>query len=324
MSSFEYALIGPTQRKVSRLGMGCWAIGGHGWGSVDDNESIRAIRSAFERGTTLFDTADVYGFGHSETLLARALGDERRKVAISSKFGVRWDEGSRKTWRDISPKYMRMAVEASLRRLKLDTIPLYFVHWPDGKTPIWTVMAEMSRLRAEGKIGAVGVSNFSAAELQEATAVTVVDAVQVQYSIVNPEPALEVLPVCHAKGIPLITWGSLADGLLSGKFNPETRFDASDHRSRSENFKGRRFTAILGMVDAMHGIAQDLRMTVAQLSLRWVLETAGVAVALFGAKTESQVWENVDALGFRLTKNQYEQMVKLRDRFLGNSGAFAI
>ena len=306
----EVITLGNSGMVVSRLGMGCWAIGGHGWGRVDDTESIQAVRLAVERGITMFDTADVYGLGHSEEILSRALRDHMRDVVIASKFGIRWDH-SGNTWKDISPKYMHQALEASLRRLHLDCIPLYYIHWPDGVTPIADTLGEMVRCKEKGKIRAIGVSNFSAPQLREALSVSEIHAVQVRFNLIDRHGALELLQLCAAHGIPLITWGSLADGLLVGKFNAKTFFHKNDHRSRDPNFQGERFLRNLQFVHALRIMAAQFGVTVAQLALRWLLDTPGVSCVLFGAKRPLQVKENLRAMRWRLFEEDYQRVNNL-------------
>lgn len=305
MNAMQSVELGQSALRISRLGLGCWAIGGHGWGDVDEDESIQAVRQAYDRGITLFDTADVYGFGRSERVLRAALGNRCREVVISSKFGVRWDD-NRRTWKDISPAYMRRALDASLRRLKLDSISLYYVHWPDGKTPIPEIMAELARCREQGKILAIGVSNFSLAQLRAALSVTTIDAIQVQMNAIERRHAEPLLPLCRREKTVLVTWGSLADGLLTGKLNAETRFPESDHRSRSPGFQGELFRRNLERVEVLREIACNRGVTVAQVALRWLLDTSGVGSALFGAKRPSQVDENLGTLDWSLTREEYE------------------
>jgi aryl-alcohol dehydrogenase-like predicted oxidoreductase len=306
----EVISLGESGLKVSRLAMGCWTIGGHGWGGVHNEESILAVQYAFDSGVTFFDTADVYGFGHSEKVLRKALGEHRKDVIIASKFGVRWDRDGR-TWKDISPRYMRQALEASLRRLRLECIPLYYVHWPDGRTPVTDIMGELARCRDEGKILAIGVSNFSVAQLEEAINVADVHAVQVQFNVIDRGRATEVLPLCLLYGIPLVTWGSLADGLLTGKFDEHTRFTKYDHRRRNLNFQGKYLLQNLKLVNLLRTMAEKRNGTIAQFALRWLLDTPGVGSVIFGARRPEQVKENIGSLGWTLTTNEYKMVEAL-------------
>ena len=282
VSTPECIRLGAQGPVVTRLALGCWAVGGHGWGAVCDCDSIQTIRAACDEGVNFFDTADVYGLGHSESILSSALGDQRHHVVIASKGGVRWDATGR-TWKDSSPSHLRSSLEASLRRLRLEYLPLYYVHWPDGITPVSETIESMVQLREEGLIQYLGVSNFSVEELRDALSITHIDAVQVQMSVINHKNTQDVLPLCQEAGVGLVTWGSLADGLLTGKFSADTRFPPEDHRSWHPNFRGELFLKNLEAVEFLREIAAQENATVAQVALRWVLDTAGVSVALFGA-----------------------------------------
>ena len=303
MSPLETMRLGHTGPDVSRLGMGCWAIGGHGWGRVRDEDSIRAIRCALENGVSFFDTADAYGLGKSESLLASVLGSSRTEVVIASKGGVRWNE-SGKVWTDITPAYLRLAVENSLRRLKLDHIPLYYIHKTDDVTPIQESVAALERIRVEGKIGAIGVANFSADQLLQALQVAPVAAVQVRLNIFQRDASKDLLGICRKHGITLVAWGALADGLLTGKFTATTEFSEDDHRSRMPEFTGNVFFGYDKCVKSLEQLAAERGHTVGQLALRWVLDFEPFTCSLFGAKTHTQVSENLGADGWSLTKDE--------------------
>lgn len=299
--------LGRSDLRVTRLGMGGCPLGGHGWGHVDDADSIRAVQRAMDLGVNFFDTADVYGLGHSEELLARALGNKRKDMVIASKFGVRWD-ASGNTTKDISPGYARLALENSLRRLGLDCIPLYYIHWPDDVTPIAETMRALVQFQEQGKIRWIGVSNFSTSQLAEALSVADVQALQVQFSLVDRGPEKELLPFSQSAGVPIITWGSLAHGLLTGKYGADAKFGPDDRRSRYENFKGEKFQRSLAVVEHLRKTARRIGVQPAQLALRWVLETPGVGCALFGAKTPEQVESNLGALGWSLPPEDYQEL----------------
>jgi myo-inositol catabolism protein IolS len=301
MSALETIRLGRTGPYISRLGMGCWAIGGHGWGKVRDEDSIRAVQCALENGVTFFDTADTYGLGKSETLLASVLGSSRVEVVIASKGGVRWNETG-KVWSDTSPTYLRLAVENSLRRLKLDCIPLYYIHKPDDVTPIQESVAALERMREEGKVGAIGVANFSVGQLLKALQVAPIAAVQVRLNIFDRDASQEILGICRKQGITLVAWGALADGLLTGKFTANTRFLDDDHRSTMSEFTGDSSLGYFKCLGLLEQLATDRGRQVSQLALRWVLDLADVACSLFGAKTDIQVMENLGANGWSLTK----------------------
>ena len=273
---------------VSRIALGGCPLGGHGWGAVDDTESVAAVRAAVEAGVTFFDTADVYGLGHSEELLSRSLAADRHRVTVATKFGVRVGADGR-SFRDVSPDWARSAVEGSLRRLRLERIPLYYMHWPDDQTPIEDVIGVLADLQNEGKIGAIGLSNVRAEEIVRASNVATISAVQVQYSLVDRAAAEAILQTTTQLAIPLITWGSLAQGLLTGKYDENDVFPPSDRRSKYENFRPPKITANMRVVRRLRQVAAANGTTSAKLAIQWLLSQPGVGVALFGAKTSRQV-----------------------------------
>ncbi len=301
MSALETMHLGQTGYSISRLGMGCWAIGGHGWGKVREEDSVRAVKCALEKGVTFFDTADAYGLGKSETLLAGILGSSRNDVVIASKGGVRWNE-SGSVWNDTSPSYLRQAAENSLKRLKLDCIPIYYIHKPDDVTPIQESVFALSQLHEEGKIGAIGVANFNADQLLQALQVAPISAVQVRFNVFDRDSTKSLLNICREHNIILVAWGALADGLLTGKFSVNTKFSDDDHRSKMPEFTGDDFLRQVKCVKLLEQLAADRGHHVSQLALRWVLDFTDVTCSLFGAKTDIQVMENLGADGWNLTK----------------------
>lgn len=302
MSTLETMRLGNTGPAITRLGMGCWAIGGHGWGHVKDKDSIRAIRCALEQGVNFFDTADTYGLGKSETLLAEVLGSSRNDVVIASKGGVRWNQ-SGKVWNDTSPAYLRQAAENSLKRLKLDQIPLYYVHKPDNQTPIQESISVLAGMQEEGKIGSIGVANFSPDQLLQALQVAPIAAVQSRFNLLERNTGLGLLDICEKNGITLVAWGVLSDGLLTGKFKTAKEFSGDDHRSRMPQFRGDAFLQHLRCLESLEQLAGSMKRKVGQLALRWVLDFSPMICSLFGAKTDIQVMENLGANGWKLAKD---------------------
>lgn len=295
----EYQLLGKTDHPISRLGLGCWAFGGHGWGIVDDQESIQTIRTAYEGGINFFDTANVYGFGHSEEILAAALGKDIEKVVIATKFGVRWDDSGR-TRKDISPDYARQAIEESLKRLKLDCIPLYQIHWPDGLTPIDDTVCELIKLRDEGKLRWLGVSNFSSELVRQTQGVTRIESSQFEYNLISRSAEAEALPICREYQMAGLTYGSIAKGLLSGKFSLFSRFPDDDIRSRDVNFQGERFAKNIHLAAQVSEVGKKYEKSASQVAIRWLLQQPSVACTIVGAKHPQQVLDNLGAVGWSL------------------------
>jgi len=303
----ESTTLGCTDVRISRVGMGGCPLGGHGWGPTSEQDSICAVKHAIELGVNFFDTADCYGLGRSEELLSLALGNRRHEVTIATKFGIRWDNQHR-TWKDTSPKYVRQALYASLRRLRLDCIPLYYIHWPDDQTPIEETLHELVRCQQEGKIRWIGLSNFSVNMLTSMKSTSNITSIQLQMSLVDQQAALEFIDVSPKMNSTLVTWGSLAQGLLTGKYGLSTTFSETDRRIRYDNFQGSKFTTNLRLVDTLCKVAKRLEKSPAQVALRWLLDTPGVGCVLFGAKTPEQVSENLGALGWSLPEQEYLEL----------------
>jgi aryl-alcohol dehydrogenase-like predicted oxidoreductase len=289
----EYANLGNTGLKVSRIGVGCWAMGGHGWAAVDRKSVISAIRVAVESGITLYDTADVYGLGRSEELLSEALGDQRNDMVVSTKFGVTWDVEGR-TGRDSSPAYLTRAVEASLRRLRLERIPLYFVHWPDPETPPQETLEAMDRLKRAGKVGALGCSNFSTGELGNLLKLGLIDVVQGACNLLSKENGTVL--ACQKANVSFMAFDVLCKGLLTGRFSVGDSFPANHVRAKDPNFQGERFRRNLRHVDKLRAQAAERRKSPAQAAIRWVLDRPGVTCALTGVTRPEQVIENIGTL----------------------------
>jgi aryl-alcohol dehydrogenase-like predicted oxidoreductase len=291
----EYQRLGLTDLKVSRIGFGCWAIGGHGYGNVDDSESIKAIHKALDLGINFFDTADVYGFGHSEEILGKALGGKRNDVIVATKFGVNWDE-NRRTFKDCSAKRIVEALDGSLRRLKIDCIPLYQIHWHDGKTPIEDVMEALFKCKEEGKIKYIGGSNFPFELTKEAMKTGMIDSIQLPYNFINKNWSDEIVHYVSALKLGVIAYQVLARGLLAGKFNENIQFGPQDTRAFDKDFQGSKFIKNLNIVRKMKKIALKYGKTTSQLAIRWVLDNPNVSCALVGALTQIQVVDNCGAL----------------------------
>jgi aryl-alcohol dehydrogenase-like predicted oxidoreductase len=280
--------IGTSGVETSRIGVGTWAIGGWMWGGTDEVQSIATIRAAVERGVTLIDTAPVYGFGESEEIVGKALaGDLRHKAQIATKAGLAWKDG--KVYRDSRPERIRQEIEDSLRRLRTDVIDLYQVHWPDLETPIEETARVMEELRTEGKIRAIGVSNYSPAQMEAFRGGAGLDAVQPPYNLFEREIEADVLPYAFATGLTVLSYGALCRGLLSGRMTAETKFEGDDLRKIDPKFLSPRFAQYLAAVAALSTYAQEhYGKSVLALAVRWVLDQ-GHTIALWGARRPDQL-----------------------------------
>lgn len=291
---------GQTGMTITRAGFGAWAIGGGGWafawGDQEDDDSVAAIRHAVESGINWVDTAAVYGLGHSEEVVARALRDfpEADRPYVFTKGGLVWDESDRtKAPRRVGdPASLRREVEASLRRLGVDRIDLYQQHRPaeDG-TPLEEYWQTFLDLRAEGKIRAAGLSNHDVAQLTAAEAVGHVDSLQPQFSLIHRDAAAGLIPWCAAHGTGVIAYSPMGAGLLTGAFTPEraAHLDQGDWRSRSGDFTGDGLTRNLALVDALRPVADRLGVGTGALAVAWTLAFPGVSGAIVGARSPQQV-----------------------------------
>jgi aryl-alcohol dehydrogenase-like predicted oxidoreductase len=296
----ERIAIGRSGISTSRIGLGTWAIGGWMWGGTDEAQSLATVRSAVERGVTLIDTAPVYGFGHSEEIVGRALaeGGLRDQVQIATKVGLNWKDG--KVFRDSRPERIRREIEDSLRRLRTDVIDLYQVHWPDLEAPIVETAQVLEDLRREGKIRAIGVSNYSPAHMDAFGSVARLDAVQPPYNLFERQIEADVLPYASASDLTVLSYGALCRGLLSGRMTVETRFSGDDLRKNDPKFQGQRFLQYLAAVGELKRLARDrFGKSVLALALRWVLDQ-GPTIALWGARRPDQLDPTSEIDGWRI------------------------
>lgn len=304
--------LGRTDMAITRVGFGAWAIGGAdwavGWGAQDDRESIAAIRHSVERGINWIDTAAVYGLGHSEEVVREALSvfTKAQRPYVFTKCGLVWDEKDRKAMpRTVgAPASIRQEVEASLRRLGVERIDLYQMHWPakDG-TPIETYWQTLLDLKKEGKVRAVGLSNHSAEQLQAAESLGHVDTLQPPFSAIRREAAAQELPWCAAHQTGVIVYSPMQAGLLSGAFSI-ARAEAlpkDDWRSRNAEYTGDLLLRNLRLADAMKPIAERHKTSVATVAVAWTLAWPGVTGAIVGARSPAQVDGWLDAAMIELT-----------------------
>jgi aryl-alcohol dehydrogenase-like predicted oxidoreductase len=282
--------------EVSKICFGCEPLGGADWGAVDVADIADAVERALELGINFFDTADVYGLGLSEARLSQILGARRHDVVIATKGGMSWQRsssgGRAAISRDSSPEYLRRAVEASLLRLRLDRLPIYFIHWPDPKTDIQSTFECLAGLRDAGKIGWIGCSNFSADLVRLASQVAEVSYVQLPLNIFGEYMDAEMQQVVREKNIHVVAYNVLANGLLTGKYGSDARFPESDRRSRLSLFQGDSYLRALERVREISSTAEKEGLTCAQYSIAGVLERVEVTSAILGIKTREQVEEN--------------------------------
>lgn len=299
--------LGKDGPEVSSVGLGCWAIGGDSWGPVDDRESENAIRRAVDLGIDFIDTADVYGLGRGEEVVGRAIRGLRDRVFLATKGGLEWD-ASGKVREKGTRAHLRAALERSLKRLGVEQVDLYQVHWPDPETPVEESVEAVAELRREGKTRFIGVSNFSAGQMSRALAASSVHSLQPPYSLLNRKIESEILPLCAREGVGVCVYGPLARGLLTGKYRQAPEFPKGDIRASDPRFRAEGFRAAVRLVEALREAASALGRTPAQVAIRWVLENPAVSVAIAGAKTAAQVEENAGAAGWTMPPEIHERL----------------
>lgn len=308
--------LGKTGMSVSVIAFGAWQIGGEPfWKSDGEKASREAIDAALEAGINLFDTAPIYGFGRSETIVGQALKSVRDKVIIATKCGLRWHKEDLKTmYNDLKPASVRKEVEASLRRLDTEVIDIYQIHWPSPDDHIEPTMEELAKLKEEGKIKAIGVSNFPLSLLKQALKVIQVDSIQPRYNLLEQDAGEELLPFCLSEEIGVLAYSPLSSGLLTGKYNSAGNFN--DWRDRAKFGIFRKETIDEGMkrVKLLKDKADAEGIKLAQVAIEWVLGNRAVTSALVGVKNPSQLLENVEMAEKRLGIEVINSFANLLER----------
>jgi aryl-alcohol dehydrogenase-like predicted oxidoreductase len=285
----EHARVPGTSLDISRVALGTWAIGGWMWGGTDEAESIATLRAAVEHGVDLIDTAPAYGFGRSEEIVGKALaaGNLRARVRIATKAGLEWQNG--RVFRNASRVRLLREVDDSLRRLQTDHIDIYQVHWPDPLVPIEETAGAMRTLFEQGKIGAIGVSNFSVAQMELFRRVAPLHVLQPPYNLFERRIEAEILPYCRKNNIATFGYGALCRGLLSGRMRADTEFAGDDLRHSDPKFQRPRFEQYLAAVDRLDDFARRrFGKRVIHLAVRWMLDQ-GITTALWGARHPGQL-----------------------------------
>ena len=329
-NSLPVRQLGRTDMHITRVGFGSWAVGGDwavGWGSQDDRDSIAAIRHAVARGINWIDTAAIYGLGHSEEVVAEALAGipKSERPYVFTKCGLVPDPADRNAMPSQigAPASIRRELDASLRRLRLDHIDLYQMHWPaeDG-TPLEVYWQTLLDLKREGKVAAVGLSNHSVAQLAAAEALGHVDTLQPPFSAIRRDVGTAELPWCAAHRTGVIVYSPMQAGLLSGAFTLEraAALPANDWRSRNENFKGPALARNLAVAEVMRGIAERRHTSVAAVAVAWTLAWPGVTGAIVGARSPSQVDGWLDAASLSLSTSEMATIAAVIGRTGAGSG----
>lgn len=311
----EKRRLGNTDMDITRIGYGAWAIGGggwaFGWGPQDDNESVSAIHRALDLGINWIDTAAVYGLGHSEEVVAKAMKGMASKPYIFTKCGLLWkNDGSGKVYNFHNAESVRRECEDSLRRLEVDVIDLYQMHWPAPEETIEEAWQTMADLQKEGKVRFIGVSNFDVAQLQRAQAIAPVSTLQPPYSLIDQAVDDQVLPYCRQQGIGVIVYSPMASGLLTGAMSRERiqNMPDDDWRKRDDEFKEPRLSRNLALVDVLKRIGERHGVGAGPVAIAWTLLNPAVTGAIVGARNASQVEGIIGAGDLTLTEADVEEI----------------
>jgi aryl-alcohol dehydrogenase-like predicted oxidoreductase len=308
--------LGNSDLHLSPIGFGAWAIGGgdwaFAWGDQDDNDSIEAIHKALDLGINWIDTAAVYGLGHSEEVVARALKTTSHKPYIFTKCGMVWGERDAEGKREItnSLKQIRREIEDSLRRLQVETIDLYQVHWPKPDEELeeaWTVMADLQK---QGKVRYIGVSNFSPAQMERAIKIAPITSNQPPYSMLNRAVEAEILPFTLKHNIGTINYAPMHSGLLTGAMSKErvAAFPANDFRSRAKNYQEPYLSRNLAVADHLKEIGTRHNVSAGVVAIAWTLHNPAITAAIVGGRNAKQVEGVIPAITFRLTDAEYAEI----------------
>ncbi len=310
----ELKQLGDSDLHITPIGFGAWAIGGgdweFAWGSQEDKDSVEAIERALELGINWIDTAAIYGLGHSEEVVAKALRGSSHKPLIFTKCSMRWNTGDRKIFRALDAQSVRQECEDSLRRLGIDTIDLYQIHWPNPENQVEEGWEAMAKLKEEGKVRYIGVSNFSVEQMKRVQTIAPITSLQPPYSLVNPKVETEILPFCRENNIGVVNYSPMASGLLTGKMTAGriAEMPSNDWRKKSPNFNEPKLTRNLKLAELLGEIGKQHDVQAGVVAIAWTLHNPAVTAAIVGARRPDQVDGILPAVTFRLTEEEFARI----------------
>ncbi len=318
----EKIQLGKSDLNISPIVFGAWAIGGWAWGGNDDRDALEAIKAGFDFGVTSIDTAPIYGYGHSEALVGKAIKElGRENIEILTKFGINWkttkgehyfdasnEEESYKVYAYAGRDGIIQEVEDSLKRLGTDYIDLYQIHRPDATTPIEETMEVLKELQQQGKIRAIGMSNHTVEMMRLASQVIGLASTQSPYSMVYRKIEKDIIPYCVENGVGILAYSPLQRGLLTGKITSDYEFKGDDHRPTTKWFKEPNRSRTNDFLENIKPIANDHGVPLAQLVINWTVRRSGITAALVGARNANQAQENAKSMSFRLSDEEIEMI----------------
>ncbi len=312
-SSLSERTLGNSDMQLTSIGFGAWAIGGgdwqYAWGPQDDNDSIAAIHRALDLGINWIDTAAVYGLGHSEKVVGRAVKSSTHKPYIFTKCSMRW-HADRTIYNSLKADSLAEEVEASLRRLRVETIDLYQIHWPNPDSEIEEGWTALERMRRQGKLRWIGVSNFNVEQMKRALRIAPVTSLQPPYSMLRRAVETEILPFARSHGIGVINYSPMVSGLLTGKMTPQraAALPLDDWRRSNKEFAEPRLSRNMRLVELLREIGSAHGVTPGVVAAAWTLHNPAITAAIVGGRSAAQVEEMAPALNFRLTQDEYDRI----------------
>jgi aryl-alcohol dehydrogenase-like predicted oxidoreductase len=316
--------LGNSDMDLSAIGIGAWAMGGGGWafawGPQDDNQSIAAIHAALDRGVNWIDTAAIYGLGHSEGVVGKALEGRSNRPYIFTKCSLVWSD-KREISNSLKAESIRRECEASLRRLRIDAIDLYQIHWPNPDPDLEEGWAALAQLKQEGKVRWIGVSNFSAKQMDRCRKLAPITSLQPPYSAISPEIEDETLPYCQKHGTGVIVYSPMKSGLLTGKMTKErvASLPPDDFRRRALNFQEPALTRNLELAEFMKKVGARHNRSAGEVAIAWVLRHPAVTAAIVGFRSAEQVAGVIGALDFRLTPREIEEIAEFKEGWVARA-----
>jgi len=312
-TSFKTRQLGNSDLQLTPIGYGAWAIGGgnweFAWGAQDDDESVRTIERALDAGINWIDTAAIYGLGHSEEVVAKALKNTPHKPYVFTKCSMRWS-ADRQIYRSLKAESLQEELENSLRRLKVDVIDLYQIHWPNPETEIEEGWETLARFREQGKVRYIGVSNFNVEQMKRAQKIAPITSLQPPYSLLRRDIEAEILPFCQEHQIGVINYSPMVSGLLTGKMTAEriAQMPADDWRKRSPNFNEPKLSRNLKLVELLREIGKAHNVEPGVVAIAWTLRHPAITAAIVGARRPDQVDGVLPAATFRLSNEEATQL----------------
>ncbi len=305
----KHERLGKTDLKVSRITFGCWELGGGPWEFTSDETNVRALQTAFENGITTFDTAEGYGDGHSEEIVGKALKGIRKNCIIATKVSPK----------NLRAKDVRASIEGSLKRLGTDYVDLYYIHWPNEEIPIEETMSEFNKLKKEGLIKAIGVSNFSLAQLKKALELGRIDAIQPEYSLLQRDIEGGLLQFCIENSISVLSYSSIAKGILTGAFHlGGIKVSESDFRRTRRLFLPEHMEKETELIYLMKEIADAKKTTLSQIAISWLLHQKGLTSAIVGTQSEKHLIENIKSVDVELSADELKKLDAVSSKVLSS------